>query len=91
MKFEAGADIWGIGNNKISVKQKFGDGKYYEKIYDYKWLSTKGFSKVNKNFRNLRYPYYEGDDKNEHRSGTVLMRTSDEYKSLKYGDKKVEE
>lgn len=92
MKFqEKSADIFGLGDNKKPVKQKYKDGKCYERIYDYKWIGTKGFSGTNPKKKNPYHPYYEGDTINEHKFGTILMRLSKEYKTrLKYGDKKVE-
>ncbi|MDD2476571.1 MAG: hypothetical protein PHI32_11745 [Dysgonamonadaceae bacterium] len=92
LKFQTpSADIFSIGDNKKSVKQKYGDGKYYERIYDYKWIGTRGFYGINEKKKNPYFPYFEGDKENTNKFGTVLMRLSDDYKNrLKYGDKKVE-
>lgn len=92
LKFQTtSADIFSIGDNKKSVKQKFGDGKYYERIYDYKWIGTKGFYGINEKLKNKYFPYFKGDTINEYKFGTVLMRLSEGFKNkLKYGDKKVE-
>jgi len=92
LKFqESSADIFSIGDNKKSVKQKYADGKYYERIYDYKWIGTKGFYGINEKKKNVYHPYFDGDSINKNKFGTVLMRLSNDYKNrLKYGDKKVE-
>ncbi|MCU0350147.1 MAG: hypothetical protein MUF43_04860 [Flavobacterium sp.] len=92
LKFqEISADIFSIGDNKKTVKEKYADGKYYERIYDYKWIATKGFFGINSKKKNPHFPYYDGDKINENKFGTVFMRLSNEYKNkLKYGKKKVE-
>jgi hypothetical protein len=88
---EESADIFEIGDNKKSVKQKYADGKYYERIYDYKWVATKGYYGINENKKNLYHPYFEGDKINKNKFGTVLMRLSKGFKNtLKYGEKKVD-
>jgi hypothetical protein len=92
LKFEdASADIFSIGDNKNTVKQKYADGKYYERIYDYKWIGTKGLFGINEKKKNIYHPYFEGDTINKNKFGTVLMRLSNDYNNrLKYGDKKVD-
>lgn len=88
---EKSADIFSIGDNKKPVKQKYGDGKYYERIYDYKWTATKGYYGINNKKINVYCPYFKDDIINKHKFGTVLMRLSDDYnKRLKYGEVKVE-
>lgn len=92
LKFQtSSADIFSIGDNKKNVKQKYGDGKYYERLYDYKWVGTKGFYGINEKKKNPYFSYFEGDKENTNKFGTVMMRLSDDFKNrLKYGDKKVE-
>jgi hypothetical protein len=92
LKFqEASADIFSIGDNKKTVKEKYGDGKFYERIYDYKWIGTKGFSGINKKQTNPYFPYFGGDKINKNKFGTVMMKLSNDYNNrIKYGEKKVE-
>lgn len=92
LKFEeASADIFSIGDNKNTVKQKYANGKYYERIYDYKWIGTKGLFGINEKKKNIYHPYFKGDTINKNKFGTVLMRLSNDYNNrLKYGDKKVD-
>lgn len=92
LKFQdPSADIFCLGNNQKYTKEKYGDRKYYERIYDYKWIATKGVYGTNSRKRNPHYPYFDGDMVNEHRFGTILMRTSDEYnRRIPYGQEPVE-
>jgi len=85
------ADIFSIGDNKKHTAIKYADKRYYEKIFDYKWIGVCGYYELNKNNVNPYYPYFSGDTINKNKFGTVFMKLSDEYRNrIKYGERKVD-